>query len=190
MGEAYHETAPFASHHLADQGYGCPRRDDARDRSAPEAEHLRGPQGAPGFLRPPPAAAAASVDDGPAMVVVWCPRCRCHVYPPCQVCRLRAYQRRLRAVPPARKAPRGVGDSELAAKLALEVSEIGLPLRIVNYLQQQQIFTVNDLLHCTPEELLRIPNFAHKTLAIVYRCLARLGFHRRAAETQPVRRAA
>ncbi len=135
--------------------------------------------------RPPP-----RVDDGLAMVVVWCPRCRCHVYPPCQVCRLRAYQRRLRAVPPARKAPRGVGDSELAAKLALEVSEIGLPLRIVNYLQQQQIFTVNDLLHCTPEELLRIPNFAHKTLAIVYRCLARLGFHRRAAETQPVRRAA
>ncbi len=130
--------------------------------------------------------------DGPSMVAVWCPRCRCHVYPPCQACRLRACQRRrLHLVSLPDDVPPAGDEPEVAAKLVLGVSEIGLPLRVVNYLQQRQIFTVNDLLHCTPEELLRIPNFADKTLEQVYRCLARLGFRRQAAvETLPLRKAA
>jgi hypothetical protein len=125
-------------------------------------------------------------DEGPAMVAVWCPRCRCHIYPPCQVCRLRAHQRRLRASAAGKLAAPAVGvpKSGTAAKLDLSVAEIGLPVRVVNYLQQRQVLTVNDLLHCTPGDLLRIPNFAAKTLEQVYRCLARLGFQRQSAATE------
>ena len=134
-------------------------------------------------------------DEAATMIAVWCPRCRCHVYPPCQVCRLREHQRRrLRVVSARQQAPMpaALGDADVAAKLGLSVAEVGLPLRVVNYLQQRNVLTINDLLHCTPAELLRIPNFAAKTLEQVYRCLARLGFQRQsAAETvPPLRKAA
>jgi hypothetical protein len=131
-------------------------------------------------------------EDVPPMVAVWCRRCRCHVYPPCQACRLRAYQRRRRVTKPRPEAPQPASSvTELQAKLDLSVAQIGLPLRIVNYLQQRQVCTVNELLHCTPQDLLRIPNFAMKTLEQVYRCLARLGFQRKAKGTDlPLREAA
>jgi DNA-directed RNA polymerase subunit alpha len=131
-------------------------------------------------------------DDRGATIAVWCPRCRCHVYPPCQACRLREYQRRkARNATPRRPNWQTTGNSDprIARQLQLSTAEIGLPLRVVNYLQQRQLFTVNDLLHCRREELLRIPNFAGKTLEQVYRCLARLGFSRRyqKQDTPPLR---
>jgi hypothetical protein len=127
-------------------------------------------------------------DAQPGMIAVWCSRCRCHVYPPCQVCRLREHQRRrLRGAALRREAPlpRDLHDPQVVAKLQLSVAEVGLPVRVVNYLQHRQIFTINDLLHCTREELLRIPNFAAKTLDQVYRCLRRLGFMRCRGEKTP-----
>lgn len=116
--------------------------------------------------------------------VEWCPRCRCHIFPPCQLCRARTHRRQvLRARAKHRPAtlPRGADQHGSRAKLRLNVAELGLPIRTVNYLQRAGIETVEDLLHCTPEELLRIPNFAGKSLRLTYQALARLGFQRRAS---------
>lgn len=66
---------------------------------------------------------------------------------------------------------------ELRAKLELSTAEIGLAVRTTNCLEEKGIFTVEDLLNCTPEFLLAIPNFGEKTLEEVYRCLERLGFY-------------
>jgi DNA-directed RNA polymerase subunit alpha len=127
-------------------------------------------------------------DERQAMIAAWCARCRCHVYPPCQACRLREYQRRRMRHPEPSRQPSPlpkISDPRINQQLQLSTAEIGLPLRVVNYLQQRQLFTVNDLLHCRREELLRIPNFAGKTLEQVYRCLARLGFSRRSEHGKP-----
>jgi len=131
--------------------------------------------------------APGDAEETPALIAVWCRRCRCHVYPPCQACRVRDFlRRRPKSRPRSRisEAQEGLHHSPVAAKLRLSVAEIGLSLRTVNYLQQRGIQTVNELLHCTPAELLRIPNFGAKTLEQVYRCLARLGFIRRSASAQ------
>jgi DNA-directed RNA polymerase subunit alpha len=51
------------------------------------------------------------------------------------------------------------------------------------------VFTVNDLLHCTREDLLSISNFGEKTLEEVYKALESVGFyrpHRRPKETTTV----
>lgn len=66
---------------------------------------------------------------------------------------------------------------EMRAKLELNTAEIGLAVRTTNCLEDKGIFTVEDLLNCTPEFLLAIPNFGEKTLEEVYRCLEKLGFH-------------
>lgn len=66
---------------------------------------------------------------------------------------------------------------EMLAKLNLSTSEIGLAVRTTNCLEDKGIFTVEDLLNCTPDFLLSIPNFGEKTLEEVYDCLARLGFY-------------
>lgn len=66
---------------------------------------------------------------------------------------------------------------EMRAKLELSTAEIGLAVRTTNCLEEKGIFTVEDLLNCTPEFLLSIPNFGEKTLEEVYRCLERLGFY-------------
>jgi hypothetical protein len=123
-------------------------------------------------------------DDGDARVAAWCERCRAHVYPPCQSCHVREYERRQSAGGSQRRQPAllpEIHSVSVLHRLRMSVAEIGLPVRAVNYLQQRQILTVNDLLHQTPGDLLRIPNFAAKTLEHVYRCLARLGFSRRTA---------
>ena len=120
--------------------------------------------------------------------VSWCSRYRCHVFPPCELCKLNEFHKRqsqaciarTRAPLPARISDQGDLD-----RLRMSVAEIGLPVRTVNYLQQRSILTVNDLLHCTREELLRIPNFAVKTLEHVYRCLERLNFVRRSRRQRP-----
>jgi DNA-directed RNA polymerase subunit alpha len=45
-------------------------------------------------------------------------------------------------------------------------------------LEERGEFTVNDLLHCTPEDLLSISNFGEKTLEEVYKALESVGFYR------------
>jgi len=69
-------------------------------------------------------------------------------------------------------------EKELAAKLELSTAEIGLSVRTTNCLEEKGIFTVNDLLHSTREELLSIANFGEKTLEEVYKALEKIGFYR------------
>ncbi len=69
---------------------------------------------------------------------------------------------------------------DLAEKLDMSPAEIGLSVRTTNCLEERGIFTVNDLLHSTPEDLLSISNFGEKTLEEVYKALEGIGFHRRA----------
>ncbi len=69
---------------------------------------------------------------------------------------------------------------DLAEKLDMSTAEIGLSVRTTNCLEERGIFTVNDLLHSTPEELLSISNFGEKTLEEVYKSLEGIGFYRRA----------
>ena len=69
---------------------------------------------------------------------------------------------------------------DLAEKLDMSTAEIGLSVRTTNCLEERGIFTVNDLLHSTPTELLSISNFGEKTLEEVYKALEGIGFYRRA----------
>jgi len=73
----------------------------------------------------------------------------------------------------------------LNERLEMSTAEIGLSVRTTNCLEERGIFTVNDLLHCTREDLLSISNFGEKTLDEVYKALAGIGFTR-ASKRQPV----
>ena len=53
-----------------------------------------------------------------------------------------------------------------------------------NCLEEQDIFTVGQLLQRTREELLKIPNIGEKTLETIYVALEEIGFYR--ASKQPV----
>jgi DNA-directed RNA polymerase subunit alpha len=66
-----------------------------------------------------------------------------------------------------------------AEKLEMSTAEIGLTVRTTNCLEERGIFTVNDLLHSTREDLLSISNFGEKTLEEVYKALEGIGFRRR-----------
>ena len=66
----------------------------------------------------------------------------------------------------------------LRQRLEMSTAEIGLSVRTTNCLEERGIFTVNDLLHCTPTDLLSISNFGEKTLEEVYAALAEIGFRR------------
>ncbi len=68
---------------------------------------------------------------------------------------------------------------DLSVRLEMSTAEIGLSVRTTNCLEERGIFTVNDLLHCTPEDLLSISNFGEKTLEEVYKSLEGVGFYRR-----------
>ena len=72
-------------------------------------------------------------------------------------------------------------------RLELPLAETELSVRTVNCLEEQALFTVRDLLNCTPERLLEIPNFGEKTLEAVYDALEKLGFYRasRRAKEEP-----
>jgi DNA-directed RNA polymerase subunit alpha len=79
---------------------------------------------------------------------------------------------------------------DMADKLEMSTAEIGLSVRTTNCLEERGIFTVNDLLHCSREDLLSISNFGEKTLEEVYRALEGIGFYRQvksepAADTPP-----
>ena len=66
-----------------------------------------------------------------------------------------------------------------SARLQMSTAEIGLSVRTTNCLEERGIFTVNDLLHCTRDDLLSISNFGEKTLEEVYKALEGVGFYRR-----------
>jgi DNA-directed RNA polymerase subunit alpha len=79
---------------------------------------------------------------------------------------------------------------ELAEKLEMSTAEIGLTVRTTNCLEERGIFTVDDLLHCTRDDLLGISNFGEKTLEEVYKALEGIGFCRggqREPEADPPR---
>jgi DNA-directed RNA polymerase subunit alpha len=79
------------------------------------------------------------------------------------------------------RIPLRVGDEkaqDMAEKLEMSTAEIGLSVRTTNCLEERGIFTVNDLLHCTREDLLGISNFGEKTLEEVFKALEGIGFHR------------
>ena len=67
----------------------------------------------------------------------------------------------------------------LRERLAMSTAEIGLSVRTTNCLEEKGIFTVEDLLHCTRDDLLSISNFGEKTLEEVYQALESVGFYRR-----------
>ena len=69
---------------------------------------------------------------------------------------------------------------DVAEQLEMSTAEIGLSVRTTNCLEERGIFTVNDLLNSTPEDLLSISNFGEKTLEEVYKALEAIGFYRRA----------
>ncbi len=63
-------------------------------------------------------------------------------------------------------------------RLEMSTAEIGLAVRTTNCLEERGVFTVDDLLHCTREDLLNISNFGEKTLEEVYKSLESVGFYR------------
>ena len=73
----------------------------------------------------------------------------------------------------------------LQSRLEMSTAEIGLSVRTTNCLEERGIFTVNDLLHCTRDDLLSISNFGEKTLEEVYKSLESVGFYRK-ARREPV----
>lgn len=68
---------------------------------------------------------------------------------------------------------------DIAEKLEMSTAEIGLSVRTTNCLEERGIFTVQDLLNCTREDLLGISNFGEKTLEEVYKALEGIGFYRK-----------
>ncbi len=75
---------------------------------------------------------------------------------------------------------------DLTARFEMSTAEIGLSVRTTNCLEERGIFTVNDLLHCTRDDLLSISNFGEKTLEEVYKALESVGFVRRSKRREPV----
>ena len=67
---------------------------------------------------------------------------------------------------------------DLKDKLEMSTAEIGLAVRTTNCLEERGVFTVDDLLNCTREDLLSISNFGEKTLEEVYKALENVGFYR------------
>lgn len=66
----------------------------------------------------------------------------------------------------------------LKQRLEMSTAEIGLTVRTTNCLEERGIFTVQDLLNCTRDDLLSISNFGEKTLEEVYMSLEKIGFYR------------
>ena len=75
----------------------------------------------------------------------------------------------------------GENNRLMQQRLVMSTAEIGLSVRTTNCLEERGIFTVRDLLNCTPEDLLDISNFGEKTLEEVYEALNKIGFERQRA---------
>lgn len=71
-----------------------------------------------------------------------------------------------------------LANQDLQERLEMSTAEIGLAVRTTNCLEERGIFTVDDLLHCTRDDLLSISNFGEKTLEEVYKALEAIGFRR------------
>ncbi len=67
---------------------------------------------------------------------------------------------------------------DVRQRLEMSTAEIGLAVSTTNCLEERGVFTVDDLLHCTREDLLSISNFGEKTLEEVYKALEGVGFYR------------
>ena len=74
----------------------------------------------------------------------------------------------------------GTQAKDMAEKLEMSTAEVGLSVRTTNCLEERGIFTVDDLLHSTRDDLLSISNFGEKTLEEVYKALEGIGFYREA----------
>lgn len=74
---------------------------------------------------------------------------------------------------------------DLKERLEMSTAEIGLAVRTTNCLEERGVFTVNDLLHCTRDDLLSISNFGEKTLEEVYKALENHGFFRPGRSPEP-----
>jgi DNA-directed RNA polymerase subunit alpha len=85
---------------------------------------------------------------------------------------------------PLRRTENQVED--LSNRLEMSTAEIGLSVRTTNCLEERGIFTVNDLLNCTREDLLSISNFGEKTLEEVYKALEGVGFFRKGRRAEAV----
>jgi DNA-directed RNA polymerase subunit alpha len=77
-------------------------------------------------------------------------------------------------------------NDELQRRLEMSTAEIGLSVRTTNCLEEKGIFTVNDLLYCTRDDLLSISNFGEKTLEEVYKALEGIGFYRKSRQPELV----
>ncbi len=75
---------------------------------------------------------------------------------------------------------------DLQDKLEMSTAEIGLSVRTTNCLEERGIFTVQDLLNCTRDDLLGISNFGEKTLEEVYKALEGIGLYRRSRMARPM----
>ena len=62
-----------------------------------------------------------------------------------------------------------------AEVLELPVAQLNLPVRTVNFLEDDGVLLVKDLLNCTRERLLGIPNFGEKALEQVFQALRDVG---------------
>ena len=69
---------------------------------------------------------------------------------------------------------------DMAGKLEMSTAEIGLSVGPPNCLEERGIFTVEDLLHCTRDDLLSISNFGEKTFEEVYKA----GGHRLSSSSE------
>lgn len=67
---------------------------------------------------------------------------------------------------------------EQVALLSKPIQELYLPERLTNCLEQDGIYTIEDLLQRTPQSLLSLPNLGPKSLEEIYAKLARHGFVR------------
>ena len=66
----------------------------------------------------------------------------------------------------------------LEERLHMSTAEIGLSVRTTNCLEEKGIFTVQDLLNTTRDDLLSISNFGEKTLEEVFSALETIDFRR------------
>jgi DNA-directed RNA polymerase subunit alpha len=71
----------------------------------------------------------------------------------------------------------------LEDRLEMSTAEIGLSVRTTNCLEERGIFTVQDLLNSSREDLLKISNFGEKTLEEVFKALESVGFFRSGRES-------
>ncbi len=62
-----------------------------------------------------------------------------------------------------------------AEVLELPVAQLNLPVRTVNFLEDDGVLLVKDLLNCTRDRLLAIPNFGEKALEQVFQALHDVG---------------